>query len=69
MTEPALTISTPSTHCKRNIVTRVAPYINRTTITIVLALASAFGIIAPEKATQLRDIVLMLPAGSGHLVN
>jgi hypothetical protein len=49
--------------------TAVRPFLNRTTLVIALSLASAFGVVAPEKATQLRDIVMMLPQGTGDLVN
>lgn len=45
------------------------PFLNRTTLVIALSLASAFGVLAPERATQLRDVVMMLPQGTGDLVN
>ena len=67
--EPISAVALSPTPEKRSFVTRVLPYITRTTITIAPALESALGVLAPEKATQLRDIVLMLPPGSGDLVN
>ena len=54
---------------QRSFIKAVLPYLNRTTFGILLALATTFGIVAPERATQLRDIVMMLPAGTGDLFN
>ncbi|MBB5715838.1 hypothetical protein [Sphingomonas aerophila] len=60
---------------KRSVLSRIGsvvkaakPHINWTTLAIALALASTFGLVAPDTATKLRDVVALLPSSTGDLV-
>ncbi len=63
-------MTTKAKHSKVASVLKAIPhYVNRTTLSIALGLAATFGFVAPDTATKLRDIVLMLPGGTGDLFN
>ncbi|MGA1851616.1 hypothetical protein [Sphingobium yanoikuyae] len=58
MNRKPLTWAKAALHALGQTVTYVWPFLNRRNISIVLGIASLFGLVAPDRATDLRNIIL-----------